>query len=234
MSEVQLHKLTRREFRERMQAHEIEACIIPTGAIEQHLEHLEMEHDWRTVSELSIRVARELSPRVIVAAGVMVGISEHHMTHRGTLSVRPSTFLAILGDLIDSVVRSGIKNILVLNGHGGNVAPCRAVWDQFLREFQVNLQFLPYWELLTPEDAKLLESELIPGHAQEFETAIAKAIFPDNVRPAAVADQADPTPAFAKESAGAELFQTVVSRVCHHVQQMIQGDSVAEIPPYFP
>ena len=46
---ILLHKHSRREFRERMQAGELKACIIPVAATEQHLEHLAMEHDWRSV-----------------------------------------------------------------------------------------------------------------------------------------------------------------------------------------
>ena len=46
LSKLSLFKHTRREFRERMQSGELKACIIPTAATEQHLEHLAMEHDW--------------------------------------------------------------------------------------------------------------------------------------------------------------------------------------------
>ena len=103
-----LHKHSRREFRTRMNSGELKACIIPVAAIEQHLEHLAMEHDWRSANHIAIEVARTLSPSVLVAQGVMAGISEHHMKHPGTLTLSPATFLAVLGDLIDSVVRAGI------------------------------------------------------------------------------------------------------------------------------
>src|SRR5438552_13739424 len=142
-----------------MQSGELKACIIPVAAIEQHLEHLAMEHDWRSVCHVAVEVANRLRPRVLVAEGLMAGISEHHMRHPGTLSLSPGAFLAVLDDLIDSVVRAGFKNVLVLNGHGGNVKPCDGIWNQFLLKYQVNLQFLPYWDVLTAEDAReLLDS----------------------------------------------------------------------------
>src|ERR1041385_7979246 len=136
--EILLRKLTRREFRQRLESGQLKACIIPVAAIEQHLEHLAMEHDWRSVGHLAAAVAERLRPEVLVAEAVMAGISEHHMRHPGTLSLQPGTFLAVLSDLVNSVVRAGFKNVLVLNGHGGNVAPCRGVWDQFLRINQIN------------------------------------------------------------------------------------------------
>ncbi len=91
-AEVHLGKLTRREFRQRMQSGTLKACIIPVAAVEQHLDHLAMEHDWRSVSLVAEAVARELTPQVLIASAVMAGVSEHHMRHPGTLSLRPATF----------------------------------------------------------------------------------------------------------------------------------------------
>src|ERR1044072_294280 len=143
---VLLRNHTRREFRERMQSGELKACIIPVAAIEQHLEHLAMEHDWRSACHVSVSVAERMRPNVLVAEGLMAGISEHHMRHPGTLSLRPGTFLAVLSDLIDSIARAGFKNVLVLNGHGGTIAPINGTWDQFLRLNQINPQLLSYWD----------------------------------------------------------------------------------------
>ena len=228
-----LHKHTRREFRTRMDSGELRACIIPIAAIEQHLEHLAMEHDWRSANHIAMRVAEKLSPHVVVAQGVMAGISEHHMKHVGTLTLTPATFLAVLGDLIDSVVRAGFENVLVVNGHGGNIVPCRAVWDQMLRKFQVNLQFLPYWDVLTEDDANELQSKSIPGHAQEFETAFALAAFPENVRSEAVADQPDPAPAMATAENGQLLIDRTVERVAGYLQEMLDGKRTAKVPAFF-
>ncbi len=239
-TEVRLRKHTRREFRQRMEAGELKACIIPVAAIEQHLEHLAMEHDWRSVCHVAVAVAERLRPHVVVAEGVMAGISEHHMRHPGTLSLSPGAFLAVLSDLIDSVVRAGFENILVLNGHGGNVAPCQGIWDQFLRRFQVNLHFLPYWDVLTAEDASdLLESgqrlpDDLPGHAQEFETAFALALFPENVRTDMWTDQPDPTPAMATAQCGQAFMERLEERLATYVQEMIDGQRVVEIPGFHP
>lgn len=239
-AEVLLRKHTRREFRQRMQAGELKACIIPVAAIEQHLEHLAMEHDWRSVCHVAVLAAERLRPHVLVAEGLMAGISEHHMRHPGTLSLRPGTFLAALSDLIDSTVRAGFRNILVLNGHGGNVAPCCGIWDQFLRMYQINLHFLPYWDVLTEDDAKeLLKSghrlpDDLPGHAQEFETAFALEAFAENVRTDMWTDQADPTPAMATAQQGQAFIARIVDRLTNYLQEMIDGKRVAEIPPFHP
>src|SRR5215471_17009475 len=240
MSEVLQRKLTRREFRERMRSGELKGCIVPVGAIEQHLEHLAMEHDWRSVCQVAVAVAERLRPNVLVAEGVMAGISEHHMRHPGTLSLKPGTFLAVLADLIDSVVRAGFRNVLVLNGHGGNVGPIKGSWKQHLLLSQVNLHFLSYWDVLNEADAKeLLKGghqlpDDLPGHAQEFETAFALAAFPENVRTKIWTVQPDKKPSLATAKQGEEFIKRIVEKVAVYLQEMIEGKRIAKIPDYFP
>ena len=237
---ILLHKHTRREFRERMQKGELKVCIIPVAAIEQHLEHLAMEHDWRSVCHVAEAVAERLRPHVVVAEGVMAGISEHHMRHPGTLTLSPGTFMSVVYDLIDSVVRAGFKNILVLNGHGGNIGPCNAIWDRFVRRTELNVHFLPYWDVLTEDDAKEIMDtghrlpDDLPGHAQEFETSFALAVFPENVRKEAVSDQADPNPSAATAQKGQAFIDRTVDRLTDYIQDMIDGKRVLEIPPFHP
>ena len=236
---VLLGKITRREFRERIDSGELKACIIPTAAVEQHLEHMAMEHDWRSVNIIAESVAERLSPHVIVAQGVMVGVSEHHMIHPGTLTLRPGTFLAVVNDLIRSIVKAGFSHVLVLNGHGGNVVPCQSTWDQYLREFQINLHFLSYWDVLGDEDAALLKTgsrrpEDLPGHAQEFETSVALARFPENVRLDALAHQADPKPSAACAELGEEMISRIVERVAEYVGDMVDGKRTQPVPPFHP
>ena len=128
-NQVLLTKHTRREFRERMQGGELKACIIPVAAIEQHLEHLSMEHDWRSVMHISVEVAKRLHPQVLVAPSMSIGISEHHMRHIGTMTALPGSWLGVLFDTIRSMNDAGFTNILVLNGHGGISPPARGCGD---------------------------------------------------------------------------------------------------------
>jgi len=223
-----------------MAAGELQACIIPVAAIEQHLEHLAMEHDWRSVRHLAVQVAERLRPHALVAEGLMAGISEHHMKHPGTLTLSSSTFLAVVEDLIDSVVRAGFRHVLVLNGHGGNMPACGAAWDQLLRRFQINLQFLSYWDVLMERDGEdLLEGgskmlKDLPGHAQEFETTFALALFPEKDRHDACEDQAETRPTLATAEKGQAFIERIVNRLTSFVRDMIDGERVIDVPPFFP
>jgi creatinine amidohydrolase len=164
-----------------------------------------------------------------------IGISEHHMRHIGTLSALPGSWLGILFDTIRSMNHAGFKNILVLNGHGGNIAPCEGIWGQFQQRLEINLQFRSYWEFLPTEVAEAnLTTKRWPGHAQEFETAFALAAFPENVRHDAMQDQPDKEPLAARAEAGAVMVEAIVQEVSKHVAGMIDGTIVAEIPPFHP
>ena len=161
------------------------------------------------------------------------------MKHPGTLTLRPGTFLSVVNDLIRSVTMAGFRNVIVLNGHGGNIVPCESNWDQFIREHQVNLHFLSYWDVLNEEDAKLLQGsnripEDLPGHAQEFETAIALAAFPENVRYQAMAHQADASPMLATKELGEELLRRIIDRVTKITKEILCGQKPQPVPPFHP
>lgn len=225
--EVMLEKITRREFREGIESDEIKALIFPVGSIEQHLEHLAMEHDIASSTYVAKEAALKLYPQVVVAVPMKIGISEHHMMHKGSLTTKPGSFLAVLYDACESMTRHGVKNILILNGHGGNVGSIQAAVNQFLRRLNVNLHFRSYWDLISKElSDSQLESKRIPGHAQEFETAFALAAFPENVR----WDEADdPEARLATAEKGKVLIEAAVSEVAKFVKEMIEGTLKSQI-----
>lgn len=225
--EVMLNKLTRREFREALSEAKYQTAIIPTGSIEQHLEHLAMEHDIVSATHIAQQAALRLYPQVIVATPMAIGISEHHMMHKGTLTAKPGSWLALLFDAVESLVRHGVKRVLILNGHGGNEAPMYGIirqWQLYFRSSDeaVNVQFHSYWNL-SRDIAEQHCQGRVPGHAQEYETAMALALFPENVRPEAMQTQADKEPLKATAEQGHILAEAAISKTVEFVQGMIEG-----------
>jgi creatinine amidohydrolase len=96
--------------------------ILVLGACEQH-GYLSIMSD----SKIPLALADTASQKsgVLVAPVVNFGISPYFMDYPGTLSLRASTFLDIVEDLVRSAYHHGFKRILFLNGHGGN-DPARA------------------------------------------------------------------------------------------------------------
>ena len=128
---VRIEAYTRREFREALQAGSFRAAIIATGSIEQHLEHLAFEQDIASSTYVAEHAAEALYPNVAVVVPLSIGIAEHHMYFPGTMSAKPGSWLAVLFDAVESLVRHGIGRVLILNGHGGNVKPVQGVIDQW-------------------------------------------------------------------------------------------------------
>ena len=179
---VKLWESTRKEFRERLESGALKALIVPAGSTEQHNEHLAMIHDTASVTLVAELAALRLFPQVMVTTPVSVGISPHWMDRKGTLSLRKETFLAVVYDICESLKTHGVQNILVLNGHGGNVAPLEEAVPDFARKLGINVRFNSYWDAYTPEIIrKYMESNKAPGHAAEFETSFAMAAFPERI-----------------------------------------------------
>jgi creatinine amidohydrolase len=170
---VLLYESTRKEFREAIESGALKTVIVPTGSTEQHNEHLAMINDTASVTLVAQKVATP----------VAVGISPHWMDRKGTLTLKKETFLAVVFDICESLQAHGVKNILVLNGHGGNVAPLRQSVPEFAQKLGIRIETNSYWDAYTPEIVKkYMVSGKAPGHAAEFETSFAMAAFPERVR----------------------------------------------------
>jgi creatinine amidohydrolase len=179
---VLLWESTRKEFREALEGGALKAVIVPTGSTEQHNEHLAMINDTASVTLVAQKAALLLYPNVMVATPVSVGISPHWMDRKGTLTLKKETFLAVVFDICESLQAHGVKNILVLNGHGGNVAPLRESVPQFAKKLGIRVETNSYWDAYTPEIVKkYMTSGKAPGHAAEFETSFAMAAFPERI-----------------------------------------------------
>lgn len=179
---VRLWENTRKEFREALEGGVLKGVILPTGSCEQHNEHLAMIHDTASVTLVAEQIALALYPSVLVAPPVSVGISPHWMDRKGTLTLKKETFLNVVFEICESLQIHGVKNIWILNGHGGNVAPLKQATPEFARKLGINIQFNAYWDAYTPEIIrKYMESNKAPGHAAEFETSFAMAAFPERI-----------------------------------------------------
>src|SRR5947208_2713741 len=181
---VFLWEMTRRQVREGIDARRIRAAVVPLGSTEQHNEHLHMIHDTASAVYVAEQAARAVYPAAIVTTPLAIGVSEHWMDHKGTLTTRPEIFTELLFDVCDSLRRAGITRLLALNGHAGNIQPVRARLDDLRTRLGagVDLRFHSYGEAYTPDlIAAQMTSGNCPGHASEFETSFALAAFPERV-----------------------------------------------------
>ena len=91
--------------------------IFVLGACEQH-EYLSLLSDVRI--PLALADAASHKTGVIVAPSVNFGISPYFQEYPGTFSLRLSTMVDLVEDLVRSAYDHGFRKLLFLNGHGGN------------------------------------------------------------------------------------------------------------------
>ncbi len=223
--------LTRKEFRERMKAGIIKAAVVPVAATEQHNEHLEMIHDTLHVTYMAEQAARRLHPQVVVATPIPIGVSEHWMEHLGTLTARPEIFCEYVFDVCHSFKRAGLKNILILNGHGGNVKPLSRRLDEYREKLGINLRFHSYWDVYDVKLAhEVMENKRLPGHADEYETSTMLVLAPHRVHKEDIDNEAA---ALGRREKGEKLIEPAVAGVAELLRKMIAGEEPGLQPVTF-
>lgn len=104
-------------------------CILPLGSTEQHA-HLSLSVDSILSEKIATDAAAPLGVPVFPA--VPYGLTPYFMAFPGTVSLKLSTYAALVRDILDSLYDTGFRRVLIVNGHGGNspVQPVCAEWMQ--------------------------------------------------------------------------------------------------------
>lgn len=146
--------------------------LVPIGSIEQHGPHLPVDNDISIPYHIAVRTAEIINEfPVLVAPPVWTGFTHYNMGYYGTITVRVETFIALLSDICRSIYANGFERIVLMNGHGGNVAPVHAVADKLAQENIITLSF-PYWAMCEEEMRTWSTKDgRGPGHAGEWETS---------------------------------------------------------------
>ena len=140
--------------------------LIPMGSTEQHGPHLPLDTDTRIAVEVASRVAAELHG-VLVAPVLAITASGEHAGFPGTLSVGTD----VVARMIVEIVRTAgpeFERIVVINGHGGNLAALRSAREVCEREGRA---FEIWWPRVPGGDA----------HAGHTETSVMLAFASDSV-----------------------------------------------------
>ncbi|MBZ6075333.1 creatininase family protein [Microvirga puerhi] len=158
--------------------------VLNIAAIEQHGPHLPLDTDARIGDHFLSELDERLHKGVLILPQVKVCCSEHHMDFTGTLTVRHETFLLYVGEIIESVVRHGFRNIILFNSHGGNQAIGQVLLESFgAKHKDCRIAMLTWWRLAASELSKIRESDFAGvNHACEFETSLMLLAAPDSVR----------------------------------------------------
>lgn len=169
---VLLHEMSWTEAKKYFEKSDI--AIIPVGSNEQHGPHNPLGTDHFIAKALAEEVAKRTG--VLCVQVVPFGVSSHHKQFWGTISIRPETFQEYVKDVCLSLNYYGVKKIVIVNGHGGNL---NALTDlaRKLRENGIFISVFQWWlaaSKLLPELFKQEERQ----HACAEETSMNLLLHP--------------------------------------------------------
>jgi creatinine amidohydrolase len=172
-----------------------DCCVLPIGSTQQHA-YLSLCTDMILAERVAAEAAEPLDVPVfpVLPYGMVPGFA----AYPGTVSLRMTTYVAVLGDILDSLHRSGFRRIVVVNGHGGN-SPIAGFFVEWLgQRADAQLKLHDWWRaLLTLEKVRQTDPEA--SHASWIEnfpwTRLPGRPQPEGVKPRAALERmarADP------------------------------------------
>ncbi len=126
----------------RDQAARDDRAVLPIGSTEQHA-YLSLSVD----SILAERIATEAAEplRLPVFPVVHYGLTPSFVAYPGTVTLRMSTFCAVVTDVLDGIVASGFRRIVIVNGHGGNIPAHGAVLEWLGHNRGIQVKWHSWW-----------------------------------------------------------------------------------------
>ncbi|WP_229227898.1 creatininase family protein [Comamonas thiooxydans] len=160
-------------------------AVLPVAAVEQHGPHLPLSVDASLIEGVIDAAVAQLPAElpVLFLPAQNIGFSVEHTHYAGTLSLQPATLIALWTELGACVARAGIRKLLLLNGHGGQVS----VMDIVARELRIKHGLLVYsasWFGLVDDAANqqfCAHEHRFGIHGGEVETSMMLHLAPETV-----------------------------------------------------
>ena len=123
---------------------DLDRCIavLPVAAVEQHGPHLPLNVDTTLVEGVVASALPHLpaSLPVLFLPTQSIGFSPEHTRFAGTLTLKAETVIRLWTEVAESVAATGVRKLVLLNSHGGNVG----LLDVVARDLRTRLGLLVY------------------------------------------------------------------------------------------
>ncbi len=160
--------------------HQYEVAVLPLGAIEPHNLHLPYGMDMfeaNTIGEQIGETAYERGANLVLLPAIPYGTQTNMHALPLAMNLDPSTLYQVVNDLIESLIGSGIRKIVLLNSHGGN--EMKPLLRELCGRTQAHI-FLCNWYKAFPDKYDEIFDHP-DDHAGEMETSFALAYVPELV-----------------------------------------------------
>lgn len=158
-------------------------AVLPIAATEQHGPHLPVAVD-TVIANGNVEAVRKRLPDdlpVTFLPTLWCGKSNEHISFPGTITLSAQTLISVLTDIGDSVARAGVRKLVIVNSHGGNVS-CMDIVARDLRVRNAMLCVQVSWSRMGMPAGLYSDAERAHGiHAGEIETSQMLGFRPDLV-----------------------------------------------------
>jgi creatinine amidohydrolase len=156
---------------------EVGVAILPIGATEQHGLHCPCGVDAFNGYEIAKRVSAQTG--AIVAPPMPYGSHPYfHYGFVGTIPIRATTQIEFVRDVVKGIVNCGFKKIIIMQAHGQWWTMHTAMQETAL-DVDCFLAVATWWELACQTIKEVCETPF--KHADEVETSVSLALYPDMV-----------------------------------------------------
>lgn len=168
---------------------EADFAVLPLGSIEWHGPHLPLGTD-TLIAEATVDSLAD-GPWTAVRYPGITFTSAPGQTrgYPGTIGLRPETTVAYLTEVIEGIVDTGFRRVLLVNSHDANMATVRSAMEWVSGRRTASLLLANWFQLVPPaETEEIFGAVHARGHGGAFETAGALAAAPDAVDPGSAPD----------------------------------------------
>lgn len=157
---------------------ETELAVLPVGSTEQHGPHAPLGTDALAAEAIATEGVERTDREVAVAPTIPVGVAAEHRQFAGTLWVSEDGFRAYVGETVESLASHGWERVVVVNGHGGNVAPLRELCGRLTRE---GVAYAVPFTWFDAVDIEEVDAGIRMGHGGPVETSLVQHVRPELV-----------------------------------------------------
>jgi len=156
--------------------------ILPIGSTEQHGPDAVLGVDHITATAIAYAVSSLTG--IVSAPPLNYGMAMHHLGFPGTVALRPTTYINVVIDIIRSLQRHGFKQVIIINGHGGNKGPFMNALAEVGDEFkEMDFSFFNWW-VMSGLQKNIIDKyfgEKEGYHATPTEVSVTMALVPNSM-----------------------------------------------------